>query len=67
MRCLYVAVAQMDIPLASAVKAASANPARALGLSADYGSLEPGHVADAVLLDQDTLQVKGVVLRGNLL
>lgn len=67
MRCLYVAVTEMDIPLASAVKAASVNPARALGLSDDYGSLEPGHVADAVLLDQATLEVRGVVLRGNLL
>ncbi len=35
MRCLYVAVREMDIPLASAaVKAATANPARALGLEA---------------------------------
>ena len=67
MRCLYVAVTQMGIPLASAVKAASANPARALGLSTLYGSLQPGHVADAVLLDEETLEVKAVILRGNLL
>ena len=64
MRCLYVAVRDMDIPLASAVKAASANPARALGLEGRYGSLEPGCVADAVLLDQETLEVKQVILRG---
>lgn len=67
MRCLYVAVTEMDIPLVSAVKAASANPARALGLSEKYGSLEPGHVADAVLLDEQTLELKGVILRGQLL
>ncbi len=67
MRCLYVAVTEMGIPLASAVKAASANPARALGLSEKYGSLEPGHVADAVLLDEQTLELKGVILRGQLL
>lgn len=67
MRCLYVAVTEMGIPLVSAVKAASVNPARALGLSSQYGSLGAGHVADAVLLDQETLQLKAVVLRGNLL
>ncbi len=64
MRCLYVAVKEMGIPLVSAVKAASANPARALGLEGDYGSLEAGHIADAVLLDAETLEVKQVVLRG---
>lgn len=64
MRCFYVAVKEMSIPLVSAVKAASANPARALGLEADYGSLAAGHIADAVLLDKETLTVKQVVLRG---
>ena len=64
MRCFYVAVKDMDIPLTSAVKAASTNPARALGLEADFGSLEAGHVADAVLLDKDTLEVRSIVLRG---
>lgn len=64
MRCFTVAVKDMDIPLISAVKAASVNPARAIGLSDEYGSLEAGHVADAVILDEDTLEVKQVVLRG---
>ncbi|WP_251179217.1 N-acetylglucosamine-6-phosphate deacetylase [Adlercreutzia agrestimuris] len=67
MRCLYVAVHDMDIPLESAVKAASKNPARAIGVGDEFGSLEPGHVADVVLLDKETLEVRGVVLRGNLL
>ncbi|WP_080803091.1 N-acetylglucosamine-6-phosphate deacetylase [Arabiibacter massiliensis] len=67
MRCLTVAVRDMGIPLASAVKAASANPARALGLDAERGSLEPGKVADAVLLDKETLDVRAVVLRGKVL
>ncbi len=57
MRCLTVAVRDMGIPLASAVKAASANPARALGLDAERGAIEPGKVADAVLLDKETLDV----------
>lgn len=64
MRCFTVAVKQMDIPLESAVKAASVNPARAIGLEDQYGSLEVGHVASAVILDKDTLAIKHVVLRG---
>lgn len=67
MRCLTVAVRDMGIPLASAVKAASANPARALGLDAERGAIEPGKVADAVLLDKETLDLRAVVLRGELL
>ena len=67
MRCLTVAVRDMGIPMASAVKAASANPARALGLDAERGAIEAGKVADAVLLDKETLDVRAVVLRGELL
>lgn len=67
MRCLYVAVNDMDIPLESAVKAASVNPARALGISQSYGSLGIGRVANAVLLDEETLELKHVVLRGKLI
>ena len=64
MRCLYVAVKEMDIPLASAVKAASANPARAIGLEGTHGTLAAGAVANAVLLDCETLEIKQVILRG---
>ncbi|WP_165050227.1 MULTISPECIES: N-acetylglucosamine-6-phosphate deacetylase [unclassified Adlercreutzia] len=67
MRCLYVAVHDMEIPLVSAVKAAAANPARALGLEGRYGTLAAGAVANAVLLDQETLEVKQVILRGKAL
>lgn len=66
MACLRTAVLEMNIPLASAVRAASTNPARALGVADRYGSLAPGHTASLVLLDQDTLEVKHVVLRGKL-
>ena len=64
--CLRTAVTQMDIPLASAVKAATANPARALGLAGERGAIEPGYVADAVVLNPD-LTVRQVVLRGKVL
>ena len=66
MRCLYVAAHDMDIPLASAVKAATVNPARALGLDGERGSIEAGKIADAVVLGED-LDVRHVIMRGALL
>ena len=67
MACLRTAVLDMGIPLASAVQAASANPARALGLGGTRGAIAPGHIADAVLLDSETLEPLHVVVRGRLL
>lgn len=67
MRCFYVAVKDMGIPLVSAVKAASQNPARAIGLEGKYGTLAAGAVANAVLLDKETLELKQVILRGKAL
>ena len=46
----------------SAVRQASINPARALGLPAD--GLVPGGAADLVVLDPD-LQVTGVLRQGS--
>lgn len=61
--CLRHAVKEMGVPLESAVKAATINPARAIGVAGERGSLDPGKVADAVVLDAD-LQVRHVILRG---
>ena len=66
MACLRTAVTKMGIPLADAVRAATMTPAKALGIEAERGSIAPGKVADAVVLDED-LQVKHVILRGKLL
>ena len=62
--CVRHAVREMGIPLADAVRAATLTPARALGIDGERGTLEPGKVADAVLLDRETLEVRAVVLRG---
>lgn len=64
--CVKWAVREADVPLASAVKAATANPARAIGIDAERGTIEEGKIADAVVLDEN-LEVKHVILRGNLL
>ena len=50
--CMRTAVS-MGIPLASAVKCATINPARSIGIDGNYGSLEIGKAADFVLLNPD--------------
>ena len=42
--CMRRAVLDMDVPLVDAVRAASENPARSIGVDGDYGSLTPGTV-----------------------
>lgn len=67
MGCLRTAVLEMGVPLGDAVRAASANPARALGADGDFGSLEPGHVASLAVLEPENLSLRHVVLRGRML
>jgi len=50
--CLRRAV-EFGIPLEDAVRAASYNPAKATSLSSVIGSLEPGKIADILVLDAD--------------
>ncbi|MEF9924996.1 MAG: amidohydrolase family protein [Raoultibacter sp.] len=54
------------MPLASAVRAATINPARALGIEGQRGAIALGHIADAVILNPD-LTIKQVVVRGRVL
>ena len=65
--CLKTAVTQMHIPLADALRAATMNPASALGVAEERGSISAGKVADCVILDPETVTVEHVVLRGCLL
>ena len=53
----------LGVPLLSAVRMLTANPARQIGLAAKKGILAPGADADLVLLD-DKLEVSGVMTRG---
>ena len=50
MDCVRSAV-KMGVPLGQAIRSASTNPARAIGIEHDYGSLEPGKLANVLLLD----------------
>ncbi|MDL9978963.1 N-acetylglucosamine-6-phosphate deacetylase [Microbacterium sp. ASV49] len=47
------AVREVGVPLADAVSAATSVPAGAIGRGHDLGSLHPGFLADALLLDDD--------------
>ncbi|MCQ8768996.1 amidohydrolase family protein [Streptomyces telluris] len=59
---------------AEALRAATAGPARALGLADETGTVEPGRAADLVVLDADPLRditavrrIAAVVVRGRLI
>ena len=63
MACMKRAVKDMKIPLESAVKGATMNPAKAIGIYDRYGSLTPGKQADIVLLDKD-LEIQYIIKAG---
>ena len=65
MDCLRYTVKIAGIPLESAVKCATVNPAKAIGVFDEYGSLEPGKYADVVILDQD-FNIKTIIKKGNI-
>ena len=65
MDCVRSAV-KMGVPLGQAIHSASTNPARAIGVEHDYGSLEPGKLANVLLLDEE-LNIHTILLRGRML
>lgn len=65
MECMRKAVKEMQIPLESAIKCATANPAKAIGIYDKYGSLILGKQADIVLLDEN-LEIRYIVKAGKL-
>ncbi len=67
MDCLRMAVLQMGIPLASAVRCAAVNPARSAGIYDRYGSISIGKTANLVLLREEDLSTVQVILKGQLI
>lgn len=65
MSCMRTAVS-FGIPLADAVRAAAVNPAQVLGIYDRHGSLEPGKLANIVVLDSE-LNVRDVFFHGELI
>ncbi len=65
MSCMRTAVS-FGIPLADAVRAAAVNPAKVLGIYDRHGSLEPGKLANIVVLDSE-LNVRDVFFHGELI
>ena len=61
--CMKRAVLDMGVPLESAVRAASENPARSIGVDADYGSLAAGRYGNVILADKE-LNICAVYRKG---
>ena len=66
MDCMKTAVKTMNIPLETAVACATINPAKSLGIDAEYGYIRAGKKAHIVLMDQE-LNVQQVIKDGELL
>ena len=60
---MVTAVKEMQIPLVDAIRAATYNPARSIGILDKCGSIDYGKKADLLLIDED-LNLKAVLLRG---
>ncbi len=63
MDCMRTVVKEMHIPLESAVRCATLNPAKSIGIDDKYGSLEEGKYANAVVLDKD-LNIVSIIQKG---
>ena len=58
MDCMRTAINTMQIPLETAVRCCTINPAKAIGEDKEYGSIKTGKFADLVLLEKDTLAIR---------
>lgn len=62
-RLVRVMVHKAELPVWDAVKMASLNPARFLGVDDMYGSITPGKTADLLIFDDD-IQISSVYVSG---
>ena len=61
--CMKRAMLEMNVPLESAVRAASENPAKSIGIDNDYGSLAAGRYGNVILADKE-LNIQAVYQKG---
>lgn len=64
MDCVRTVVKKMDIPLETAIRCASYNPAKAIGVDDVCGSIDAGKLGDCVILSKDDLATQNVILGG---
>ncbi len=65
-RLVRTMVKQADIPLADAVRMATATPARILGIDDSKGSLIQGKDADILIFDDD-IQIQKTIIKGKII
>ena len=58
--CMRTAVS-MGVPLADAVRAATLNPCRSIGMDHLYGSISPDKKAHFLILDKEDLSIRAVI------
>lgn len=63
MDCMRFIVKEVKIPLESAIKCATVNPAKSIGIYNKYGSITKGKIANVVILDKN-LNIKKVIIKG---
>ena len=64
--CMKTAVQEMGIPLETAVRAASENPAVSIGIDKDYGQIATGRYGSIILCDEQ-LVIQKVIKKGTIL
>jgi len=64
--CMKYAVMQAGVPLEQAVRAATYNPAKAIGVEKEYGYIQPGEKASLILMDEQ-MNRRAVILRGKII
>ncbi|SFG54107.1 N-acetylglucosamine 6-phosphate deacetylase [Lachnospiraceae bacterium C7] len=61
--CMKTAATKMHIPMEWAIKAASINPAKSIGIDKDYGSIEVGKYGNIILTDEK-LNISEIIQKG---
>ena len=56
----------MGIPFEQAIQAATENPARAIGVTRDYGRITCGNFGNLLLVDEQ-LQIHSIIKKGTVL